>query len=27
MKQTPTDLEQITATTLGHYNAVAESFR
>ena len=27
MKQTPTDLEQITSTTLGHYNSVAESFR
>lgn len=27
MKQTPTDLEQITATTLGHYNSVAEDFR
>lgn len=27
MKQTPTDLERITATTLGNYNAVAESFR
>ena len=27
MKQTPIDLEQITTTTLGHYNAVAESFR
>ena len=27
MKQTPDDLEQITATTLGHYNATAESFR
>jgi len=27
MKQTPTDLEQITATTLAHYNSVAEDFR
>jgi len=27
MKQTPSDLEQITATTLGHYNSVAEDFR
>ena len=27
MKQTPDDLEQITFTTLGHYNAVAEDFR
>ena len=27
MKQTPTDLDRITATTLGNYNAVAESFR
>ncbi|WP_285419567.1 class I SAM-dependent methyltransferase [Pseudomonas sp. efr-133-TYG-5] len=27
MKHTPDDLEQITATTLGNYNAVAESFR
>ena len=27
MKQTPADLEQITATTLGHYDSVAESFR
>jgi hypothetical protein len=27
MKQTPNDLEQITATTLGHYNSVAEDFR
>ncbi len=27
MKQTPTDLDHITATTLGNYNAVAESFR
>ena len=27
MKQTPDDLEQITSTTLGHYNAVAEDFR
>ncbi|MBC3271796.1 class I SAM-dependent methyltransferase [Pseudomonas sp. SWRI81] len=27
MKQTPTDLEQITATTLSHYNSVAEDFR
>ncbi|MDP9710397.1 UNVERIFIED_ORG: SAM-dependent methyltransferase [Pseudomonas fluorescens] len=27
MKQTPTDLEQITSTTLGHYNSVAEGFR
>jgi hypothetical protein len=27
MKQTPADLEQITSTTLGHYNAVAEDFR
>ena len=27
MKQTPTDLEQITSTTLSHYNAVAEDFR
>jgi SAM-dependent methyltransferase len=27
MKQTPDDLQQITATTLGHYNSVAEGFR
>src|SRR3546814_12875747 len=27
MKHTPDDLHTITATTLGHYNAVAESFR
>ena len=27
MKQTPSDLEQITSTTLGHYNSVAEGFR
>ncbi|UQS14581.1 bifunctional 2-polyprenyl-6-hydroxyphenol methylase/3-demethylubiquinol 3-O-methyltransferase UbiG [Pseudomonas sp. HS6] len=27
MKQTPSDLEQITSTTLAHYNAVAEDFR
>ncbi len=27
MKQTPDDLEQITTTTLGHYNSTAESFR
>ena len=27
MKQTPADLKQITATTLSHYNSVAESFR
>jgi 2-polyprenyl-3-methyl-5-hydroxy-6-metoxy-1,4-benzoquinol methylase len=27
MKQTPDDLEQITSTTLGHYNSTAESFR
>ena len=27
MKLAPTDLEQITSTTLGHYNEVAESFR
>lgn len=27
MKQTRTDLEQITAATLGHYNSVAEDFR
>ncbi|OMQ30098.1 class I SAM-dependent methyltransferase [Pseudomonas putida] len=27
MKQTPADLEQITSTTLGHYNSVAEGFR
>ncbi|KPG85462.1 SAM-dependent methyltransferase [Pseudomonas moraviensis] len=25
--KTPSDLEQITATTLGHYNSVAEDFR
>ena len=27
MKQNPLDLEQITSTTLGHYNSVAEDFR
>lgn len=27
MKQTPADLEQITSTTLDHYNSVAEGFR
>ncbi|WP_172667901.1 class I SAM-dependent methyltransferase [Pseudomonas fluorescens] len=27
MMKTPSDLEQITATTLGHYNSVAEDFR
>ncbi|SDS82719.1 class I SAM-dependent methyltransferase [Pseudomonas prosekii] len=27
MKQSPDDLQQITSTTLGHYNSVAESFR
>lgn len=27
MKHTPDDLQTITATTLGHYNAVADSFR
>jgi SAM-dependent methyltransferase len=27
MKLAPTDLDQITSTTLGHYNQVAESFR
>ena len=26
MKHTPDDLQTITTTTLGHYNAVAESF-
>ena len=27
MKLAPDDLNQITATTLGHYNKVAEDFR
>lgn len=27
MKHTPNDLQQITATTLDHYNSVAEDFR